>query len=446
MLKDIFRRQDLTLSRNRLEELTWLGGGQIITVILSVVSVKLMTSVGSEEYGKLTLATSVGSILILGFFGPIEQAYTRFYFDYTSDVQRNAIFSRSLLHLLWKCIAVLVPISVLLMLVLDTVAGITPTFTIAAASMIILGLINVPLGGMLGAMRRRRQMAMIQVFERVAIILLLLWFLGALYPSAATLMIAIAVATALSAVARVVVYLKASPSPEGCHREDFDSSTFKRDIHKTILKYSLPFVLWGALAWVQGNGERWVISRLLSTGDVGRYGLAYGLVANSAALAFGIMAQYITPVVYQSFSSGTVEGRTRALDLIRLHAVATALVFGVVGAMLFFWGGFIIPLLSNADFVLDGGFLFLLTAGIGIFHMAQSLTAVGMALRKPEIYMRAKVVAAIASVVLYCVGCYLLGLVGIALAMIGVSLIYLVIVIQSNRRLMMSNPFGSAAT
>jgi O-antigen/teichoic acid export membrane protein len=440
VLRDVLRRQDFSLSKNRISELTWLGGGQVLTVVLSMISVKLMTSLGADEYGKLTLSTSVASLLILCLFGPMEQAYVRLYFEHAGESRRLRIFKNSLLRTMALALLLVAAVVALLIVPLQNYAELPAAFTLMAGWMVLAALLNVPLGGILGAMRKRKEMALILVGERVIMIAVLFYIVRQPAASSISLMFAIAIATTLSAIARIVIYLRARGTGTEVAKEPVDVKKTLRELRASVLQYASPFILWGAFAWLQSNGERWVIGRMLSTADVGRYGLAYGLIANSGALAFTIMSQYLTPVIYQCFASNTDEGRTRAMDLIRLEAVATALVFAITGVVLYFWGDIIIRFLSNSGFTLDAGFLILLSAGIGIFHMAQALTTVGMTLRKPEKYIRPKVVAAIASVLFYLVGCYMFGLPGIALAIIFASTLYLFWVSHTNHRMLLPQP------
>src|ERR1051326_9445908 len=83
----------LQISAPQGKELSWLAGGQLVSVFLSLISIKLITSIGAEEYGKFVLATSVSGLLSLTFFGPMEQGFVRLYFDYRDSEQSRSVFS-----------------------------------------------------------------------------------------------------------------------------------------------------------------------------------------------------------------------------------------------------------------------------------------------------------------------------------------------------------------
>lgn len=438
VIRDVIQRQDLTASQSRVEEVAWLGGGQLVSVLLSVVSVKLMTSVGPQEYGVFTLAASIGSILSLSLFGPLEQGYVRFYFDYAGTGWMRRLFADSLLSILARSIVGLVlPVAVVAWS-LERMFGLSPVLIIAAAVMIMVGVINGPVSGLLNAMRQRRQVAIIQVIERILIIGVLFWLLSSGPSSAVTLMVAIAISTGAAVIVRIGLVRSVSrrPADSGEISDPESVGRIRKEIHGKVLGYALPFVIWGVLAWLQTNGERWIISAVLSTEDVGRYGLAFALIANSAVVLYSVLSQYLTPVIYASFSTGKPSDHERGMYLIRLNGALSGLIFLCVGVLLLFAGHMIIPLLSSASFLVDNTLLFILAIGMGVFHVGQTFTAVGLGLKQPAIYMRVKIVIALLSIGLYTVLCSAYGVPGIAWAIVLASTLYLILVLRVNRGLL----------
>ena len=73
------------LSKENLRELGWLITGQIFSVLLGFISIKMISTMGTFEFGKYSLILSIAAIISTIFYGPIEQGYIRFYFDYKKN-------------------------------------------------------------------------------------------------------------------------------------------------------------------------------------------------------------------------------------------------------------------------------------------------------------------------------------------------------------------------
>ncbi len=69
-----------SLSRRHASDLSWLVIGQAGALVLGVISIKLLTSMGMDAYGRYALALTVAALLGALVFGPAEQGFLRFYF------------------------------------------------------------------------------------------------------------------------------------------------------------------------------------------------------------------------------------------------------------------------------------------------------------------------------------------------------------------------------
>jgi O-antigen/teichoic acid export membrane protein len=195
-----------------------------------------------------------------------------------------------------------------------------------------------------------------------------------------------------------------------------------------------PIILWGIFGGLQGNGERWIVGSLLSTSDVGRYGLAFTLISSSAIVSYTIFSQFLLPLIYEAFSSKEENGFRRGMKLVSLFRWVIAFMFLACAFLLGAIGDVIIRLVSTNDFTVGGWFLFLLTIGVGLFYMAQVEMTIGMSLRRSQVYLIPRIATSVASIVFYIIGCSFGGLIGTAVAVIVVNLGYLVSVIVINRR------------
>lgn len=422
-----------TLPRERLTELMWLSAGQVATLLLSLLSIKLTTSIGPAEYGKYTLVMTVAGILSMTFFGPLEQGFVRLYFDYGGSASRRTAFRDSFLQAIVLSFGVLAAMSLAATLFLHHLLSFEVSFLFAASFLIVSNVLGGPLNGMLNTMRLRRQVAIIQVLERLAIIVLL-WFTLTTYAATATgIMFALGFAGALFFLVRLTLFRRqAQSAPE---EAGVENNVLRKEISRGIIAYAAPFAAWGAISWLQLNGERWIINGMLASADVGRFGLAATLINSSAGFLFTVGTQFIVPIVYARFSHGEP---WKGVAFIRTYALATAAVFLAAALLLFLFGDTIVSIVSTKAFTVEGRLLFLLTVGIGMFCVGQAQTTLALALKKPNAYMTSKIVIAMLSVPAYWIGCSLYGLLGVALAVCLVNTFYLLAIVRVNHSLLHS--------
>jgi O-antigen/teichoic acid export membrane protein len=435
-MRSLLHLDGFPIPQSRIREFSWLAAGQLTTLVLSIISVKLTTSIGPEEYGKYTLAASVIGVLSLAFFGPLEQGYIRLYFDYAKHAHTRWVYGYSLLRVLLYSAVGLIAISGLTAIAAHAMFDFSYVFAGAAAFMIVMSLISVPITGMLNAMRLRRDVALVQIVERILIIALLFLLLSKLQLSAATVMFALGLAGVVTFALRLASYLRSMrPEKTQDHASQDADKALPRQIYSQVLTYSAPFVVWGILTWMQSNGERWVINGMLTASDVGRYGLAANIINSSAVLLFTILTQFVTPIIFNRFSDGSVQQQVEGRRIIRLYSTTTLALFGLASVGLYFAGEIVIQFVSSKAFVVDSLLFSVLTIGIGLFYVGQAYATLGLALKKPAAYIFAKTSTAIVAVLLYLAGCYWGGLIGIVWAMVAANSLYLALILRTNRSL-----------
>jgi len=433
---------NLTISDQQVREFSWLAGGQLVSLLLSLVTVKLVTSIGPAGYGKFILATSIGGMLSLALFGPLEQGYIRMYFYYGQDGKTRKIFFDSLLRVLSISSGVLLFCGAVFILIGHTLYGLEVPFHAAAAIMILIAVLNIPINGMMNAMRMRKEGSMIQVGERLVIIVALggtylLWSLDA-----TGVVLCMTFATSLSLIVRYVIYQNMSTkgSQTGQTSPPPDANAIRKEIYSRIAQYVQPFIAWGVVSWVQSNGERWVIDSVMTKADVGRYGLAFSLVNSSAVMLVNVLGQFVTPIIFAKYSSPDPAEQEKGKSLIRLNTWVTLMIFVAFAVILYFAGEQIIHLVSTRAFAMDGTVLFLLTMSLGMFYCGQAMTNIGLALNKPETYLRPKIIAAVLSAPMFYAGCTWNGVAGVVTAMVAVHSVYMLLIYNANRKLVLQQP------
>ncbi len=441
-LRGIASRFDasLTLQPKQFREFLWLSSGQIIALALSLVSIKLMSSIGAQGYGMFVLTTSVAGILASGFYGPVEQGYIRYYFEYAESPSVRKVFLQSLLRLLHRSVYVLVGIAFVAVPVLASFDIVDARFGFSASLLIAVTVLSLPFPGMLNAMRLRKEVALTQVGEKILLVAVLFATSTILGLNETMIVLCAFSATALMMFVRLHLYNREGGFSYGDVFRKNDSLLNERAMYKRVASYSTPFLLWGAVGWLQLNAERWVINGVMTSADVGRYGLAISLIHSSAVIVFNALTQFVTPVIFSKFSSNNSDAIKTGKALIHFYAAVTFLLFFMTAAFLYFFGDQILRFISTSEFVVEGFSLFVLTVGLGIFYVGQAYAQVGLAYQKPRVYLLPKIVVGVLAPIAYYLGCIWNGVLGVAVSLFFIQTIYFFLILAVNRQFLKPNP------
>src|ERR1019366_277898 len=75
-----------TVIRHRnISEIGWLVTGQVVTTALGFVSMKLLSSMGTSEFGIYSLVLTIAAFVSASLYGPAEQGFIRFYYNYSNE-------------------------------------------------------------------------------------------------------------------------------------------------------------------------------------------------------------------------------------------------------------------------------------------------------------------------------------------------------------------------
>ena len=430
------------LSPRHVTEIAWLMGGQIVAMALGLVNVKVLTSMGTAEFGAYSLALTITAFMSAILFGPVEQAFVRYYSVYQ---KRGALGEyRTVLYafIRWASLVVLVA-TLLIFAVLRLLDLSRMSFVAGAVGFLVVGTCSMSLfSSLLNVVRQRKANAIVQVGERVLVAMLLL--LGAWFHhlDAVTSLCILAFGGSLASVVRARMVEKAlslqdQPMPG-------PSRDAHRGIRSSLLNYSLPFVIWGVAGWLQQNGEKWIIAQQLSTADVGIYALMITVVNALIVTPYGLLNQFATPILYEKFSDLRSSESIREGNAYLKILVGAILGIGMISAIITAFGGrWIILLLSTPEYVEYWYLLPILCIGFGLFYTGQAMAAVGLSLNVPERYLVPKILSGILSVAANIVLIIYFGLAGIVAAICFVGLFYLLLIAHTNSKIWAKTRFTS---
>ncbi|MGE5795674.1 MAG: hypothetical protein ACM34N_02755 [Ignavibacteria bacterium] len=86
--------------RNSSSELFWFTGGQIVILVLSFFTVKIISRIGTGEYGIYSLIITLSFLLSAVYYGPIQQGFTRFFYIY-AEKNQTPLFTKMMIRFIF---------------------------------------------------------------------------------------------------------------------------------------------------------------------------------------------------------------------------------------------------------------------------------------------------------------------------------------------------------
>lgn len=419
------------LTRSNVAELVWVLVGQAATLLMGFVILKLMTQMGKEAFGEYTLMLTISALLGLLLYGPVEQGFIRFYYHY-AQLARTAGFVRLMYRFLLASAGAFLLASLLFssgalalgdrrLAVLGLLAGL---FVISQKA-------DEFFNTALNVIRKRKENYILQGAHKVvtAGALYLLYRYGEL--ALVQAMIALSAVTFLAVLAKLANYAKHIPRGEP---PPADPRADRAEMVHELRAYVLPFLIWGVAGWLQLYGEKWILAKLLSVGDVGVYAVMLSVVNVLLNIPNAMLMEYVNPIVFRHYAD---LGDRAELEVghryIRVTVVAVlGLTLGAI-AITALAGRPIIVLISNESYTAFAGLLPLLSLGTGLFLVGQAMCSMGMGLNLPARYLAPKILIGVISVAANVALIYARGVAGIAYASILVGAIYVVHIALVNR-------------
>ena len=423
------------LSRRHASDLSWLVIGQAGALVLGVTSIKLLTSMGTDAYGRYALALTVAALLGALVFGPAEQGFLRFYFP---AAERGT--SRTYLGVLYRgLLTAMAAFGTLTGLAAAWAwdgphAGLAPMI-LAGGAFAIASAGATPLTGMLNLLGERRLNAVLQVIER-AIVVAALWSLdhrGQL--GVITALVAGTLGVVVAALARAWS-LRGAVSPDG-PMDVAARGAARGEAARSVAAFGAPFAVWGLAGWLQSSSERWIIGALLTTSGVGVFAMMLTIANVLIAFPYGVLAQLFTPAAYRRLHDlGDGPRVGEGLRIIRVFVMVVVALTAVSALATMVFGRMAVAWLSTPQFAAYWYLLPIVCVGTGLFYVGQALCLLGASLNTPRSYLTPKLVAGALAVALNTAAAWAFGLVGVAAASWLVGGIYAVSVARANSRML----------
>jgi len=419
------------ISHDSTAEMGWVLFGQLVTVALSFVIVKILSGMGTKDFGIYVLVLTSAAFLGI-IYGPLQQAFIRFYYEY---LNKNLI--DQYLKTVFKYLRTISLIFLFLVIIFNFLSAFLIEFSepilffILAGIYIIAFKVSEFFNSGLNVIRRRKENSILQSLEKIFIIILLLLFL---YSKSLTLTNAF-----ISLNASVIVFLfikifrfrKYVPL-----KANLPSNHADLHIKNILVKYSTPFLIWAFAAWLQLNGEKWIINEILTTSDVGIYAMMMMIVNTFVSFPINIINEFITPIIFKQVADVNQMENFKTGHSYILVTIAVALLLTVFSTIFtYLFGKEFIIIISNKTYTLYWYLLPLLCLGTGLFYTGQAQTMLGMVLNKPQKYIAPKISAGVLSVVFNLFLIKYFGINGVAYSILLVGIFYIIYISLVNKSL-----------
>jgi len=417
--------------------------GQVAAGLGSLVATRVFTALlRPSTYGQIALAMTLATLLQLLLFGPLAMGCLRFFavareqaeFDSYLHAVRRLSFQASL--------GVLGVIS--LLLIGMNLAGQARWSGLIAATGVysLVYSYGSLLDGMQNAARQRAIVAWHQgigQWMRVACVTALV---GTCRASASVVMLGQALAAGVVLVSQFVFFRRRIRTASYSHGQG-ENGPLVEKWAKAIRGYSRPFASWSIFAWIQSSSDRWLLQRFAGSGEVGRYAVLYQLGYSPILLMSNLVTQLVTPVLFARAGDASEAKRMQSGRRLIYILLAGCLLLSLVATgVAFLTHRWLFSILTAAEYRPASWLLPVLVLGGGIFAAGQMAALVPLSGIKSKVLMAPKIGGACAGVLVTFVGARWFGLTGVAFALVGSSLIYLLWVVHTVRATSSGNSSG----
>lgn len=405
-------------------EFLWLILGQIVSIIFSVFIIKIITKMGTSDFGVYSLILTISALVSAIFVGPSEQGFVRYFFNFNGVVSRKKFLNVIYLFFILT-FGIIIFISVLFYL-FKTMEE--PNFLLTGIFIVFFSFSSF-FASLFNLIRKRKFNTILILIEKIISTALLYSLKVYDTLNITNVLIVLTFSIIISLVIRISYF---NSVLDYKIFRDLKLLNWREYImYKKVFIFSIPLIIWGLSGWLQSSSDRWVIAHFSNLNTVGIYSLMMTLSSYLIATPIGVVGQYFQPIIFEQINTVNFYKNSKTAINNFIYSCVFLVIFGVVFSLLF---GKIILAFIAVDFTVFWYFLPLFSLSIGLFQIAQSYTIFGMIHEMPKIYLIPKISIGIISLLLNIIGVYYLQIIGLTISMILTSCIYLLMVVMTNRK------------
>jgi len=418
---------------NSIQEIVWVGLGQGLNVILSLIIVKIISQMGPNDYGVYALIITISAFLGL-IFGAFQQGFIRFYYDYQKE-EKESVY----VNLFFKFLS----LSVLILLLIIFITSLTANnfihsyslfFFLFAGVMIISTKVSELFNSWFNILRHRKTNTILLSSEKALIIIC---FIVLLLTNSLTLnnvIFFISISTIFMILIKLLMFKKYMGKPKLISKSELHFH--QKNMRKRIWVYATPFLIWAIAGWLQLNGEKWIINSILSVKAVGVYAIMMAIVNALIVIPTNVINEFAQPIIFKNYSDlNNIENINKGYMYINIIMISVFVLTIFSTAITYFFAKQLITTISSKEYSGYWYLLPLLTFGTGLFYLGQTQTILGLALDKPKKYLLPKVLIGVLAVLFNLFFIKTFGLNGVAYTIILIGFLFVIHISLINRRI-----------
>ncbi|MFZ0963036.1 MAG: oligosaccharide flippase family protein [Terriglobia bacterium] len=404
-------------------EAFWVGLGQAVAALGGIVGVRLLTGfMTPAAYGELALALTFMMLAQQLIFGPLGQAFMRF-FAPMQEANKLPAFFRAALVLLTQASGTLLLLTVMPVLGLWAIGEVRWVGVVGAA--FLMALVYGWSGELDAVQNAARQRIVVAWHDgagqwaRFAVAVFLIVILGSSSPVAVlgyTLGGALVLASQLLFLKKLLL----DRVPQTADRKESE------DCMRQMRQFGWPFASWGLFTWAQLASDRWALQAFAATGVVGLYAALFQVGYTPILLVTGLAVQLFSPILFSWAGDASDPGRLKRAYRLNQLLLAATLALTAVGTMLaFVLHNQIFRLVVAPQYRQVAGWLPYMVLAGGLFASGQIASLIFLITGETRRLLAPKIGTSALCVLMNIGGAYRFGLAGVVFANVTFSLAYL---------------------
>ena len=416
--------RNLEISFSKNSEFLWLMGGQLVSILFSIVIIKIITKIGTSDFGIYSLILTISALVSALLVGPSEQGFVRYFFSFEGLENKRRFIN--VIYLFFILTVILIALIAILMSLFKII--VEPNVLLTAVFIVFFNFSSF-FASLFNLIRKRKLNTIIIVLEKLVSTALLYTLMFNKILNITNVLLVLSFSIIVGLVMRISYFN--SVFNYRIWRDLKSISWREYLIYKKVFVFSIPLVIWGLAGWLESSSDRWVIAHFSNLDTVGIYSLMITLSSYLIATPLGVVGQYFQPIIFEQINRLDLNSKSNKVLNNFFRSCIFLVAFGVLFSLLF--GKLLLSFIA-INFATFWYFLPFFSLSIGLFQLAQAYTIFGMIYEKPRVYLIPKIILGVVSLLLNIAGVYYLQIIGLTISMILASSIYLIMVLMINRK------------
>jgi PST family polysaccharide transporter len=398
------------------DEIIWITIGQFSALLGGGLLLKALTTLlHPKEYGQFFLITTIGFSIQSLFFGPLQQSVIRYYYDYKME-QKTEVFVQA-----FKLIMIYIIGLIAILLILCIYPYILFINTIAYSFILISIVTNIFYGivivifGFMNVARERKRVAVFQVIDNILKILLLAFFF-IMPANVLNVLMYYFVETIIMFVLVTISFRKRLIED----KIEYISKVETLLVVKKLLKFSVPFCIWGIFSWIQTYGDSWLLNYFFSQDSVGLFRVAQQIAFIFIAIQCGLIGQFANPIIFQKFHDENIKS---VLNILVLISFVLVLYFVFIVSIVYIFSKEISVLFTSSNYTEISRFYIPVMVGTFFYQLASQILIIAYLYEKPQLLTQVFMITAVIGLTISYFGIKFYGFNGLFFAFIVKNII-----------------------